>query len=55
MSGDTATLSELIVQAESILKQIKKHPDYQQISYSPDFTIIDAIAALAELSSEILP
>jgi hypothetical protein len=53
MITNTDTLNNLLNQAQSILKKIKHHPDYQSIDYAPDFTITDALAAVEELSVEI--
>lgn len=53
MLTNTDNLNTLLTQAQSILKQIKRHPDYQNINYSPDFTITDALAAIEELAAEM--
>ncbi|WP_414756352.1 hypothetical protein [Anabaena sp. CCY 9910] len=53
MLTNTDTLNNLLTQAQSTLEQIKRHPDYQNIQYSPDFTITDALAAVEELAQEI--
>lgn len=53
MLTNTYNLNTLLTQAQSILNQIKHHPDYQNINYSPDVTITDALAAVEELAEEI--
>ncbi|MCG6133970.1 MAG: hypothetical protein MET45_04830 [Nostoc sp. LLA-1] len=47
-------LPELINQAQELLAQIRKHPDFKTLKYHPDVTLGDAEQALIELQSQTL-
>jgi hypothetical protein len=47
------SLPELINQAQQLMTQIRQHPNFKALNYSPDVTIADAYQALNELRTEI--
>lgn len=53
IDSNTLEILELINQARETLHQIKQHPTYQKLTYTPDITITDALASLDELQYEI--
>lgn len=49
-------LIDLITNAQSLIEQISKHPDYQAIAaqgFTPDATLGDAQTALTSLALEV--
>ena len=46
-------LHELINEAEVIIKEITKHPEFLALDYQPDLTIGDAMSALSYLKYEL--
>ncbi|MEH1922860.1 hypothetical protein [Nostoc sp.] len=46
---NTKTLQELIEQALALLEEIRQHPEFKALEYSPDVMIGDAILAVQEL------
>jgi hypothetical protein len=47
------TLIELVNQAQSIIHQIRQHPNFKHLDYYPDLTIGDASQALGYLQWEL--
>lgn len=46
-------LAELVSQAQSLLTQIREHPRFKHLQYSPDLSISDACQALGYLQWEL--
>lgn len=46
-------LSELVNQAQELLTQIRQHPRFKHLQYSPDLSISDACQALGYLQWEL--
>jgi hypothetical protein len=55
MKAMSKSLPALINETQSLIKEIRQHPDFKTIAlnYSPDLTIADAQAALTYLEWEI--
>ncbi len=49
----TKSLTLLVDQARSVLEDIRQHPEFKTLDYSPDVTVGDAIASLAELEHRL--